>query len=455
MSKKVKASKYNICLPVGDKDSHWLIFNGGKGSFCLANEGLGKMLDWANSHERELPPMDEGTYNFLMSRGLLDYEDQEDFIITDICKQEHCRNCEHIIMSIVPSYQCNFSCPYCFEKVIRETQHERLKAVMTCEMVDAIFAQMDAFYKEGKKTEHFLFFGGEPFLPGNKEVVAHTCAKCDERNIPMSVITNGYYLNEYIDLIEKYNFSAVKITIDGPKEVHDARRSPATTLESFDRIIENTLMVLETGKTVTYRTNVNQDNHWVITKMKEEYEALGLTRYPNFSYYFCATMRSFEQEGNIYSNVDIMDKIGNVCKNYKYNSAYARIYRRLLPFMKGEGYMELKPEFCVAHSGKYTVDPFGNVFTCWDLMHKPEAIVAKVDLPSKKFIYNDNFSTWNCRTVDTIPQCKDCKYMLFCGGGCAAQALETYGDMQKAYCDTFPEIFNQVALQIAREYLIK
>jgi len=453
MSGKVKTSKYNICLPVGDEARHWLIFNGGKGSFCLANEELGILLDRADKNDRILPPVDERTYNFLMSKGFLDYDNQEDAQIADICSKQHCLNCDHIIMSIVPSFNCNFKCDYCFEKAIWKEQQEKLKTVMSREMLDAVFAQTEAFRAEGKRIAYFVFFGGEPFLPANKDIVSYACEKCDKTGIPMSVITNGYYLDEYLDLIAKYNFAAVKITIDGPKEVHDARRAPAGTVGSFDRIVKNTLAALKTGKTITFRTNVNQENSWVIPCMKEEYERLGLMKYPNFSYYFGATMGSFEREENIFSNVQVMEQIGNECNNYKYNSAYTRVYRRLLPFMKGEKYMELKPEFCVAHSGKYTVDPFGNVYTCWNSMHNPNAVVASVDTEKGRFVYNENFVRWNNRTVDKIEKCRNCKYMMFCGGGCAAQSMESKGDMREAYCDYFPEVFNQVAVQIAKEEL--
>ena len=455
MNSKVRTSKFNICLPVEDQSGHWVIFNGGNGAYALVNDNLGQLLDAADKNDRILPPMDEKTYHFLMRRGFLDYENQETERVTGLCERIHACNCQNIIMSIVPSLACNFECEYCFERAIRKEHPERLKAHMSREMVDAIFMQMERFLTEGKSIKNFVFFGGEPFLPRNKEIVSYACDKCGKLRVPMSVITNGYYLDEYLDIISKYDFTAVKITIDGPKEVHDARRKSPGRAGSFDRIVENALKTLETGKTVTFRTNVNQENSHVIPQMAAEYERLGLTKYPNFAYYFCATMDSFEREDNVFSNVSVMEAIGNCCSNYGYNSAYARIYRRLKPLMTEGKSMELKSEFCVAHSGKYTVDPFGNVYTCWDLMHKEEAIVAKVDVEKGEFIYNENFSTWNQRTVDKVKKCKDCKYMMFCGGGCAAQAIESKKDIYETYCDSFPEIFNQVAVQIARECLDK
>ena len=450
-----KTSKYNICLPIAEKDGKWLIFNGVNGAVNLVNGQLGQLLDSADRNGRILPPMDEKTFNFLMFHGYLDPRMQpEDIKLDQICNSLHQNSCKHVVMSIAPTLFCNFNCDYCFEKSLREKESRRLGTVMSKQMVDAVFSQMDAFRAEGKYIDQFIFFGGEPFLPGTKDIVKYTCQKCQDAGIPMQVITNGYYLDEFLDIIAQYHFTAVKITIDGPREIHDARRSPPGEKRSFDRIVANTLAALKTGKLVTFRTNINRENMDVINRMKEEYEKLGLTAFPNFQYYFCATMDSFERAENSVSNVDVMKKIGSACADFAYNSAYARMHRRLVAYMEGKRFENLRCAFCVAHSGKYTVDPFGNVYTCWDLMHHPDAIVAKLDVDQGRFVYNENHEKWTQRTVNRLEKCRECKYAMFCGGGCAAQSLESQGCMDAAFCDSFPEIFNQVAVQIARERLL-
>lgn len=450
-----KTSKYNICLPIEDPEGKWLIFNGVNAAVNLVNGKLGQLLDRVDKNGRILPPMDEKTFEFLMKNGYLETPTQTDELkLNQVCQMIRGNTCKHVVMSIVPTFACNFNCDYCFEKSLRQTQPQRLSAVMTKEMVDAVFAQTEAFRAEGKTIDQFIFFGGEPFLPGTREIVGYTCQKCEDAGIPMQVITNGYYLDQFLDLIERYRFTAVKITIDGPREIHDARRSPPGEKHSFDRIIRNAVDVLKTGKLVTFRTNVNRENMDVIDRMTKEYQDLGLTAYPNFQYYFCATMDSFERAENTVSNVDVMEKIGLQCGKFPYNSAYARMHRRLVGYMEGKRYQNLRSEFCVAHSGKYTVDPFGNVYTCWDMMHNPKAVVAKLDVEQGRFVYNENYEIWMQRTVNRLEKCRECKYALFCGGGCAAQSLESMGSMDEAFCDSFPEIFNQVAVQIAKERLL-
>ncbi|MCL2311366.1 MAG: hypothetical protein FWC41_02585 [Firmicutes bacterium] len=34
-----------------------------------------------------------------------------------------------------------------------------------------------------------------------------------------------------------------------------------------------------------------------------------------------------------------------------------------------------------------------------------------------------------------MQKCKECKFTLFCGGGCPINALETYGDINCPVCD--------------------
>ena len=70
-----------------------------------------------------------------------------------------------------------------------------------------------------------------------------------------------------------------------------------------------------------------------------------------------------------------------------------------------------------------------------------------------EFEFNDNLENWKGRTVDKLDECKKCKYMMFCGGGCAAQSKVLYNDINRAYCDDFVDIFKQVAVDVCSKYI--
>mgnify|MGYP003307289979 CR=1 FL=1 len=94
-------------------------------------------------------------------------------------------------------------------------------------------------------------------------------------------------------------------------------------------------------------------------------------------------------------------------------------------------------------------DANGNVFSCWDMVTEPCSVVGQVS--HWGVTLNEQWKVWQNRTFEAVEKCKNCRYKMFCGGGCAAQAVVARGDMHKAVCDDFIENFNQVAITVAKE----
>lgn len=100
----------------------------------------------------------------------------------------------------------------------------------------------------------------------------------------------------------------------------------------------------------------------------------------------------------------------------------------------------------------YTIDPFGDIYPCWDVLSEADSRIGTVDVQQGEFVLTDVHSTWKDRTVDRISDCSKCRYMLFCGGGCSAQAKVMHNDMNQVYCDDFTALFDEVAVDLCEEY---
>ena len=322
---------------------------------------------------------------------------------------------------------------------------------MKPDLVNSIFSCLEKEVQNGKKISSFTLFGGEPFLPQNKEIIDLILDKCKSYNASIFAVTNGYYLDEYIDVLRNHPITTLKITIDGTQEVHDKRRAPKNK-KSFEKIIKNVLLALKNNIPVSLRTNVNKENFDCVEKLKEFYETSGLTRFNNFSYYFKATMACFEKEDNAVSDVDIICSIGDDCNNYCRNSAFNRIYLPLKKMIEN-GKAPFKAEYCGAHCSNLVFDPYGKIYSCWDILTDERSVIGKVDIEKNLLVFNDNYKTWNARTVDTIARCKDCKYKLFCGGGCAAQGLVANDNMNMPFCENFIERFNMIATKTVNKLI--
>jgi uncharacterized protein len=106
-------------------------------------------------------------------------------------------------------------------------------------------------------------------------------------------------------------------------------------------------------------------------------------------------------------------------------------------------------DYCSAYTGMLLFDPFGDMYACWDLVGKPEYAVGRF---APALLFNEErLALWRGHTVAAIPQCRQCKFALLHGGGCAYLALGEAGALLHPHCEDFPELFVKLAAIAYRE----
>jgi uncharacterized protein len=268
-------------------------------------------------------------------------------------------------------------------------------------------------------------------------------------------VSNGYNLEDYFDLLTKYNFGYVQITLDGSENEHNSRRFLVNGKGSYQKIVSNINEALQRGIRIVLRTNINQKNINEINGLVDYYKQMGWTDKKNFGYYFKSTLRCFEEIGNAASDVELMNiisssNIGDINK-FQFNSMYSPIYQKLSYMLKTGGYAPLHSSYCGATSGMLTIDPYGDIYPCWDVLTNHDFIVGKVNMQTEDFDMNEVYNQWQERTSANIPECSVCEYALFCGGGCAAQACFTDGNIYHPYCEDYKLIFNEIAADLCEK----
>lgn len=456
-----RASKYNIYLKLGKKENKNLIVQGYRGSFDVVNDNIVEILKEAEEDYTVLNKLSAEDLEVLKKRGYVTEQNEEEEYgtiekISDILNQVCCNS---ITVTIMPTYNCNFRCEYCFEQNLLEKGKEWLCGKMTTQMVDAIFAQLKSYKEEGKKVTSIYLFGGEPLLRTNKDIVSYICEKSRELELPISCISNGYDLNEYIDLIKEYKFDKIQITVDGIGKEHDKRRFLAGGQGSYERIMNNIELALENGINITVRTNVNKKNTESVKTLMEEYQRRGWIGKENFHYYFKSTLRCYEEVGTALSDVELMRKLadtyGETMDRFQFNSIYQSLCNSIQYMLVNNTIAPLRSGYCGAHTGMYTIDPYGDIYPCWDVLSQEDCKIGSVDVEEGKFVFNNHHDQWKKRTVDKLSDCKSCRYMLFCGGGCSAQAKVINNDINKVFCDDFTQIFDEIAVETVDKLLDK
>ena len=375
---------------------------------------------------------------------------------------------------IMPTYDCNFRCPYCFEQHRLNKGREWLSQTMSDEMIEAIFSALKNYKSRGYDVDHCTFYGGEPLLEKNLPVVRKIAEHCRELDLKMSAITNGYDLEAYREFFEEFKFDMLQITVDGVGEINDRRRVHKDGGGTYERILANVELALELGIRVSLRVNIGLENIHGMKDLIDDLKARGFidkekervaeekslreadpkakTKRGIFSYYFKATTNDFKHEKNILREKDILDeliKYGLTPEEaFKRESQYS-IVDRLNSLFQKENFASFFPEYCGAERSMMVVDPFGKIFTCWDFVGKDDKAVGFADTKTGRFLFGFNKAKWKTRTVDIMEKCRTCPYCFICRGGCASRAEHNTGNCFREDCGESKEIFNLVASLVA------
>jgi uncharacterized protein len=333
-----------------------------------------------------------------------------------------------LALTIAPTLACNFACDYCFES--------RSSIVMSRETQDALlrFADRELVRSEALRVS---WFGGEPTLCFNiLERIQSGLLKIAEKRrteiVPGQIITNAYLLNETMaQKLKDLQVTHAQVTIDGPREIHDARRKLRNGKGSFDRIMENLVVAADILK-INIRINVdkeNVDSACAVAEVLQERGILDKVR---------VTFAQVLASGG--TCADIRDRCFD---NAGFARTLVQIQKRL--FSKGI-YKVNTPRIgsgatCGAVAdGNYVISPTGHLFKCWeDLSIDGEKSVGDLfstELSDRQKQNREAYRTWD---PFKMGECRDCGVLPICLGGCP---LSTLHNPEASCGDCAPWKFN-------------
>ena len=108
--------------------------------------------------------------------------------------------------------------------------------------------------------------------------------------------------------------------------------------------------------------------------------------------------------------------------------------------------------FALHGSADVFIDPFGDIYACWERTGDPEVRIGSVTPEGDVLLRADPLALWHGRTVASNPVCRRCRFALHCGGGCAILALEQNGEFNSNYCDGFAARFKASAVEAYLEH---
>ncbi len=322
-----------------------------------------------------------------------------------------------------------------------------------------IKGELEKHGKSISKIPCINLFGGEPLLKSNYDIVCRVLKFAREIGIPVKIITNGTNIDTYADLLSEYkDMICIQVTLDGNKEIHDKRRIRADGSGTFDAICDGINKVLDLGIQLNLRINIDRENIEGIGDLKALFDERKWTDNKLFVPYGSPVQCFGEEGSNILKESEMLDYL---MKNGLYGTEGALLHHIVATatgfvtafFGNDEGMKIWKTTYCEATSGSnFCFAPDGTIATCLTYIGKGDHYIGTFD-EDGVHINEDNYKLWVNRNPFQMDKCKDCKYVLMCGGGCPVAALERNKKIDCVVCNDIENTFKVYINYIKDKFL--
>ncbi len=384
----------------------WLLYNALSNTFLALPDAFGETFESMRAGE-DFQCDDPGmTLQLVAARALVD--PGEDDRLRDVLRMKR-RMADFseriLLLTVAPTRNCNFACPYCFEA-------NRAGINMSPETEEQLVRFAEGF--QPGQLFGVTWFGGEPLLRFEQiRRLTERFRALDFKHYRASLITNGYLLDaDKAALLDDLAIREVQITLDGPEEVHDRRRTLVSGGPTFRKILANIDILFASAWTghLQLRVNVDRTNAEDFHRI---YDFL-YGRYP-------------EKKDRLHVYPGIVHAMGkeNPDTSCLFNVDEAADFQieqfRRYGVRNQSFYPGRKLFNCIAaRRNGYVVGPGGELYKCWNDIGIEDRIVGYVD-PAKAW-NNELLAEWlEGQNALNDPECLACGLMPVCDGGCPAQ----------------------------------
>lgn len=479
----LRTSSYIIYVDLPHDEERMLLVHGYTGTFDKVSKRVATFVraledrrapkplygNWAPDPVADsVPDIPDELISVLLKRGYLTYlsreQELERFVAFADAIHARAATPGYVLM---PTYDCNLRCFYCFQDHMRTNpDFAYLLKRMTREMVDRIFDAMphiEAMHgipPEAGFIRPISLFGGEPLLRPNRDLIQHILDRAHQGGTrALSVVTNATDLVAYEDLLGPENLASLQITLDGVPGEHDKRRIYPDGRGSFAAIADNITMALGHHARVQVRLNIDRANVAHLPVLAQIFQDRGWADDKNFIAYTAPIHPGNGKTSgeSTFSSWELDQALDELREREPLMTIIQRPDDRLrdkvMSIFTDHGHPGAQPTFCGAHNGMYVIDRFGDMYACWERTGNAKIRIGTINPDSTVEMAEGIAGMWRNRTVTSNPVCKQCRYALYCGGGCAVLAEGRKGRIDRNFCDGFGFRFRAMVAEAYNDHV--
>jgi len=347
------------------------------------------------------------------------------------------RGKDEIQLFFVTNYSCNFACTYCYQD-----EYENPDQGLRTEVIDSFFSYIKREFADHSK--YITVFGGEPLLnsPKQKAAIEYLLNKASDEKLDVSLVTNGYNLENYIDILKNRNIREIQVTLDGTEAVHDSRRFLKSGDKTFSSVVRGIDACLKNNIPINMRMVIDKDNidnlpdiaTFAINKGWTKSSIFKTQLGRNYELHHCQS-----SPGKLFSRVSLYETIYKLTKKHPHILEFYKPAYSIAKFLsENESLPEALFDSCPACKTEWAFDYTGQIYSC-------TATVGKIDESLGSFYpaitkKTEKIEEWESRDVTSIPECKSCNLQLACGGGCGSVAKNKTGSLYSPDCRPITEL---------------
>lgn len=344
---------------------------------------------------------------------------------------------DEIQLFFVPNYACNFACSYCYQ-----SEYSPAESPLSKEIIEAFFSYVQLNFAGKKK--YITIFGGEPLLnsPKQRETISLLLQKARLANIDVCIVTNGYNLLDYMDILIMAPIREIQVTLDGTEEIHDARRFLKGGKGTFPKIVEGIDSCLENKIQVNLRMVIDKDN---INNLPQLASFAIAKKWTTSPYFKTQIGRNYELHNcqsspeKLFSRISLYERMTALIKQHPHILEFYKPAYSVTKFLAENGALP-DPLFdsCPACKTEWAFDYTGKIYPCTATVGKGDESLGQFypAITNERELINE----WQKRDVIAIKECKDCNLQLACGGGCGSVAKNKNGSVCSTDCRPVKEL---------------
>ena len=324
-------------------------------------------------------------------------------------------------ISVILNLDCNFDCVYCYEGDMKDRLY--MSDDTAAQLVDFVMAE----FVKGKKSVNIDFYGGEPLLSTGliKFISSELKSFIGNRGgeYTFTLVTNGSLLKRPIaEELIILGLTGVKITIDGPPQLHNKTRPFKSGAASFDTIIGNIKETADLLK-ISIGGNFQKGNYDKFPHLFEYLENEGLAPDRIYQLKFNPVMNRPEVESG---PADYVDGFMSVNEPWVIEAGTS-LREKVLE--KGYNVPKITPSPCqVEIKDAYVVNFDGVIYKCPVFIGKKGYEIGTLRDGIRD--YSDTYKLGNWKNEE----CIECEYLPICFGGCRYMTYVRDGNVDGLDC---------------------